>query len=161
MQARTAAAPLYKLDPWAFAPRFGLAWDVTGKAKTVVRAGFNIIYEKPSINPLSLLRSATLNTIPTGLTLENGSTVVQRPGWHDQPAKFEHQPAASPIPWAARYSYLWQLRRHASRELHAIASPCSIGGVTPHLEYPMVLNWNFGVQHAITNSLTLDVRLRG
>ena len=42
---------LYKLDPWAFAPRFGLAWDVTGKGKTVVRTGFNIIYQNPSINP--------------------------------------------------------------------------------------------------------------
>ena len=41
------------------------------------------------------------------------------------------------------------------------ASVCTVGGVTPHLEYPMVLNWNFGVQHAITNNLTLDVSYVG
>jgi carboxypeptidase family protein/TonB-dependent receptor-like protein len=36
---------LYEPDYKNFAPRVGIAWDVTGKGKTVVRAGFGIFYD--------------------------------------------------------------------------------------------------------------------
>jgi hypothetical protein len=155
---QTSGSPLYKLDPWAFAPRFGLAWDVTGKAKTVVRTGFNIIYQNPSVNPF-ITPGASVNTIPTGLTFQNGSTVV-KPGGTIDLAYFAINPTpTSLIPWAVGSSVLGPYVSASGTCTNA--RPCSIGGVTPHLEYPMVLNWNFGVQHAITNSLTLDINYVG
>lgn len=37
--------PLYDKDFRSFSPRISLAWDVTGKQKTVVRAGFGVFFD--------------------------------------------------------------------------------------------------------------------
>jgi outer membrane receptor protein involved in Fe transport len=37
--------PLYNQDYQSFSPRTSLAWDVTGKQKTVVRAGFGVFFD--------------------------------------------------------------------------------------------------------------------
>ncbi|MFI5058918.1 MAG: TonB-dependent receptor domain-containing protein [Candidatus Acidiferrales bacterium] len=37
--------PLYNKDFRSFSPRTSLAWDVTGKQKTVIRAGFGVFYD--------------------------------------------------------------------------------------------------------------------
>jgi hypothetical protein len=37
--------PLYNKDYRSFSPRVSLAWDVTGKQKTVVRAGFGVFFD--------------------------------------------------------------------------------------------------------------------
>ena len=163
-----SGAALYKLDPWAFGPRFGLAWDVTGKAKTVVRAGFNIIYQNPSINPF-VTPGASLPSIPTGLTLAAGCTTsnlatctktVTTSGGTINLASLTINPTpTSLVPWTPGVSIFGNFVSNSSTCTN-LAS-CAIGGVTSHLEYPMVLNWNFGVQHAITNSLTLDASYVG
>jgi hypothetical protein len=159
---------LYKLDPWAFAPRIGLAWDVTGKAKTVVRAGFNIIYQNPSVNPF-VTPGASLPSIPTGLTLAAGcasanlatcTKTVTTPGGTINLASLTINPtAASLVPWTPGASVLGSFVNNSG--ICTNVAQCNIGGVTPHLEYPMVLNWNFGVQHAITNGLTLEATYVG
>jgi hypothetical protein len=40
---------LYHGDHKDFGPRFGVAWDVTGDGKTVVRAAANIMYTQEPI----------------------------------------------------------------------------------------------------------------
>ena len=66
-------SPLYKLDPWAIGPRIGLAWDVTGKSTTVVRAGFNIMYQNP-VTQIFFTPGSQIQTMPTGLTMGAGCT---------------------------------------------------------------------------------------
>ena len=39
---------LYNSDKKDFAPRVSASWDVTGKGKTVIRAGFGMFYDAPS-----------------------------------------------------------------------------------------------------------------
>lgn len=158
-QEGSSGCTLYKMHPWDFAPRFGLAWDVTGSGKTVVRTGFNIIYEQPWIEHF-ISTQTTLQTVPTGLNLINGSTVVTTPGGTINLAKFTITPTpTSLIPWALNTPVFANYVSGSGSCTNA--KPCSIGGVTPYLEYPMVLNWNVGIQHAITNNLTLDVNYVG
>jgi Carboxypeptidase regulatory-like domain len=157
-QAGSSGCTLYRMVPSAIAPRFGLAWDVTGKGKTVMRTGFNIIYEQPWVEHF-VSTQTTLQTVPTGLTLVNGGTVVTTPGGTINLASFSINPPASPIPWALNNPIFANYVSASGSCTNLV--PCSVGGVTARLQYPMVLNWNFGIQHAITNSLTLDVSYVG
>ncbi len=159
-------SPLYKLDPWAIGPRIGLAWDVTGKSTTVVRAGFNIMYQNP-VTQIFFTPGSQIQTMPTGLTMGAGCTTTlatctrtaTTPGGTINLASYAITPPTSPLPWALNTPIF-------SNYLNASASctnvtTCSIGGVAQHLEYPMVLNWNFGIQRALTRNLTLDVNYVG
>src|SRR6202166_416814 len=53
---------LYKKDPWNFAPRIGVAWDVTGNGTTVIRAGGSIVYDLLSMSTF-LSQQDTKNTV--------------------------------------------------------------------------------------------------
>src|SRR2546422_1922112 len=77
---------IYKGDHKNFSPRFGIAWDVTGKGTTIVRAGGSIIYSLLSMNAF-LSQQNTQNTvtlgvgtIPTGATIITGDPAVTAPG---------------------------------------------------------------------------------
>jgi hypothetical protein len=140
---------LYKLTKTSLAPRFGLAWDVTGKGKTVVRTGFNIVYQNPSVNPF-ITPGAQLTQIPTGLNLVNGNTVVAPVGNITL-----HSVSVPAFTWAANSSMFGSFV--GTNASCTSAAPCVIGGVASQLQYPMVLNWNFGIQHAINNNLTIEV----
>jgi hypothetical protein len=39
----------YHRDKTNFAPRFGVAWDLSGKGTTVIRAGGGLFYEMPQV----------------------------------------------------------------------------------------------------------------
>ncbi len=150
--------PLYKLDPWGFAPRFGLAWDVTGKGKTVVRTGFNIIYQNPTIQAFV---TPGMALVPTGISLSNGSTVLNEGGSINTQnlAAFAPPSKAAATIIAGQPFFGGNLTNLAGSCTAAVA--CAIGGVANHLDLPMILNWSFGVQHAITNNLTLDINYVG
>jgi hypothetical protein len=73
-----------------FSPRFGIAWDVRGNGKTVVRIGGSIMYENPPVATFADLANALgLSRVPTGATqidcstnpCVNGSRQVTTPGF--------------------------------------------------------------------------------
>ena len=70
----------YATDKNNFSPRVGMAWDVFGTGKTVLRAGGAIIYEQPTIR--QFIDRGGLNENPSGLpgvTPGNGNIqLVQR-----------------------------------------------------------------------------------
>jgi hypothetical protein len=154
-------APLYKLDPWGFGPRLGLAWDVTGKATTVVRTGFNIAYQSPTIQAFI---TPGMNTVPTAATLKNaaGTTVVAAgtAGTINTANITNITPgsltAATIVSGQSFFNQLGALSLTCSA-----ATPCAIGGAASRIQMPEVLNWSFGVQHAITNNLTIDANYVG
>ncbi len=73
---------VYNGDHNNFGPRLGLAWDVFGTGRTVLRAGAGILYEQLSLDVFNGIgNSFGLRTAPTGATLvytnSTGQTVVQ------------------------------------------------------------------------------------
>src|SRR6266403_2378689 len=67
---------IYKGDHKNFSPRMGIAWDVTGKGTTVIRAGGSIVYDLLSMSTYmsqqNLQNSPTLfglGVVPTGATI--------------------------------------------------------------------------------------------
>lgn len=148
--------PLYRLTPWGFAPRFGLAYDLTGKGTTVVRAGFNIIYQNPTAE---VFFGPGMNAVPTGLNLSNGTTLLNEGGT----INLQNIATPTPVPSGdiikSGVSFFGTTLPLASGCTEA--APCSFGASASHLDLPEVLNWNLGVQHAFANNLTLDIEYVG
>jgi hypothetical protein len=81
-QVGFGSTSVYNGDHNNFAPRFGLAWDVKGNGRTVVRAGAGVFYEQLSLDVFNGIgNSFGLRTSPSGATLvytnSAGGTVVQ------------------------------------------------------------------------------------
>jgi hypothetical protein len=141
----------YNTDWNNFAPRLGLAWDVFGTGKTVLRAGGGIIYEIPHISLFISQNSADalgLATIPTGaigVTPGGGNiaTAVVRPdgNWTVDGPIFGDIPS-TPLNCDAD-------------------TPCSILGVDRNIKTPYVANWNLNLQQQITDSMALQVAYVG
>jgi Carboxypeptidase regulatory-like domain/TonB dependent receptor len=142
----------YHGDHNNFAPRLGVAWDPFGTGKTVVRAGFGLIYETINWESfLALNNSLGISTIPTGamgVTPGGGTiavgTINLSPGgptglnWNGPGTVFP----TTPLTCDAN-------------------TPCSILGIDPNLRTPYVYNWTLNVQRTITNNLSLEVAYVG
>ena len=66
----------YNGDHNNFSPRLGLAWDINGDGKTVVRAGGSVMYEQLSFNVFDNVANVLgLSQVPTGASIVvNGVT---------------------------------------------------------------------------------------
>jgi hypothetical protein len=155
IQAGGSNGDLYHMSRNGIGPRFGLAWDIFGNGKTVLRAGANMIYAEPFA---ATLFNVGLNLVPTALNLsKDGGTTFVNPGGTINLAQLSISPAS--IAWAQGTPVFGNFTSTASTCTNL--APCNIGGVTGTLQYPMVLNWNLGVQRAVTKNLTLDVSYVG
>ncbi len=160
-----------------FAPRLGVAWDVRGDGKTVVRAAGGIIYETAITfdvtNAIGNLLG--LRTIPTGLPLYNNgsSTPLPAPGNIDL-ASTTYPGGNSPVAvnWRAfdptlpisstnQALYAGATTSGCGDGVLSPGTPCSIVGIDPKFRTPYVENWSFGIQRAITNNLSLDISYVG
>ncbi len=170
----------YRGDHNNVAPRLGLAWDVAGNGKTVVRAGAGLIYESQisfdvtnGIGNLLGLRS-----IPTGLPLYNaGSTTALPSAGNITTASTTYSGAAlTPIQNNWRNFNPALPISAANPALYASAAspacgdgftippgytkapaPCSIVGIDPNLVTPYVETWNIGIQRALSSNLSLEL----
>src|SRR5882762_7511419 len=82
VQVGVGSTSVYNGDHNNFAPRLGIAWDVKGDGRTVVRAGGGVFYEQLSLDVFnSIGNSFGLRTAPSGATLVYtnglGNTVLQ------------------------------------------------------------------------------------
>ena len=137
-----------------FGPRLGLAWDITGNGRTVLRGGGSLIYALQGFNVLTSQQGSTavttgLNTSPTGALL-NG---VPGPGNMTAGAITL---IASQLNWSLAGPVF-----PTGQITCTTAVPCPILAVDPHLRTPYVLSWNLGIQRALTHTLGLDVSYVG
>src|SRR5579872_877340 len=138
----------YNGDHTNFAPRVGIAWDVTGKGTTVLRAGGGLIYE--SVNWESFLafnNTLGLSSIPTassaGTIPGGGSIAVGNISVFPTISQYNNGPVFPP------------------GQLNCAVNPCTILGVDRNLTTPYVGNWTLNVQHAFNNNLSLEVAYVG
>jgi hypothetical protein len=136
---------LYKTNYGDVSPRIGAAWDVFGNAKTVMRAGFGMIYVQPSIRSF-MYSSAGLQLNPTALI---------QPGANGNITTFLQTGAAtSEITWDPAGPIF---PSNPNENVCAAGSPCDFFAVDRNLKTPYVLNWNFNWQQAITPNTVLQV----
>jgi hypothetical protein len=178
VQVGKQISSIYKPDHTDFSPRLGLAWDVTGKGTTVIRAGFGIIYN--SLLPMQTFTGVAGNapfgfggvtTVPTGATIyQNGGHTL---GTGNIGLANLTVPGGAGSPLALN----WQ-NNGPNRPIFSGAntvecgdgtldgagnptSPCSLAVMDPNYRDPYVSSWTLGVQHAMTSNISLDVSYVG
>jgi hypothetical protein len=151
---------LWKPDHGNWSPRLGLAWDVTGKGTTVIRAGSGIFY---SLYSLSWIADWSTPGASTSIAADPAGACTTA------------VPVGTPCPQTFGGTLVSGAARIPSANLNwnsvvfptgltlscTAAVPCSIGAVDPHLKTPYMVDWNVGVEHSFTNNLSLDVSYVG
>jgi Carboxypeptidase regulatory-like domain/TonB dependent receptor len=165
MVQETNSEPVYRSDPNNFGPRVGLAWDLTGKGTTVLRAGGTVVFTSNDlVNQIQTTAGAALPLIPTGFSLYGANgTLLKSPG-NIQTGNLALIP--SQISWAQN-TPIFNSNPSALACSSGVApspagtGPCSIYAMADNFKQGYVTTWTLGVQHAFTNSLSLDVSYVG
>jgi hypothetical protein len=146
-----------------FSPRVGIAWDVRGDGKTVIRAGGSLIYEQISLDAFNGQGNFLgLRMIPSGAALfSNGDgtsvagtgtiNVVDTAGLVGSTA-WANNTATTPL-----YSQTPQCGTGIGPD----PAPCNILGVDRKIRTPYVSTWTLGIQRAITNNMSIEVAYVG
>ncbi len=127
---------LYNPDRTNFAPRASLAWDVTGKSKTVVRAGFGVFFDAFS-------QDMVLGHLP-------------------YPPYFDPGPAYNPIGSAAINSAGANLGIIApNTPLFGSETTCSyecdVFAFDRNIKSPYMLNYNFNLQQQLARNVAFQI----
>ena len=137
-----------------FAPRFGFAWDVTGKGSTVVRGGASMMYETVNWETFLAFNNAFgLSNVPTGAIIDAagdtaGGTITA--GNLAIPPGLPQWDSGAPL-----YGNI------STATLNCSNNPCPIMSVNRNITTPYVWNWTLNVQHAFTPNLSLELAYVG
>ena len=169
---QTGSRSLWNPPKFNWGPRLGVAWDLNGNGKTVVRAGGGVFY-----NPFTLAMvdgEELVYSVPTGgtLFLADGSS-IKGPGTL-QNGSISGSSTATLIQsnWAVNKPIFGTLPTTPTVQcgnglkptnplLPTNPSPCSLGTIDPNIRPAIVGEWNFGIERAITNTIALDVNYAG
>jgi hypothetical protein len=145
----------YNPDHTNFAPRFGFAWDVTGKGNTVVRGGASLVYETINWEALLAFNNAFgLNNVPTGGIIDGAGNTAGgsiTAGNLSIPPILPQWDSGTPI-YGANVS---------TTALNCFNSPCPIMSVDRNITTPYVWNWTLSLQHSFTPNLSMEIAYVG
>jgi hypothetical protein len=145
----------YNPDHKNFAPRFGFAWDVTGRGNTVLRGGTSLVYETVNWESVLAFNNAFgLANVPTGAIIDGsggtaGGTITA--GNLAIPPVLPQWDSGVPL-YGANVS---------TSLLDCFDNPCPIMSVDRKITTPYVWNWTLNLQHAFTPNLSLEVAYVG
>ena len=151
----------YNADHKNIGPRFGFAWDVTGRGNTVVRGGGGLVYE--TVNWESFLafnNSFGLSNVPTGAIISGtGTANPVTAGGTITAGNLSIPP--SPPQWDSSTPLFGNISGSTINCDPNASGPCPIMSVVRNLTTPYVWNWTLNVQHSFTPNLTLEVAYVG
>lgn len=167
----------YNGDHNNFAPRLGLAWDINGNGKTVLRASGDIMYEQFSFDTLNGIGNLLgLRTVPTGNTLAYTNPATGLPVVTPGPGNINIGAIAYTGAAAGVLSSNWAANSPTNPLFFGqpacgdgtvtlangiTPQPCSVVSVARNLRNPYVGMWTLDLQRAITTNLSLDVAYVG
>ena len=134
------AGRLYQPDYNNWAPRISVAWDVNGKGRTVVRAGYGIFYD-------SFSQDMFLGHLPYSSSFDPGPAYSGLPGIGQisfgSPAT---DGEGNLLPFAP------------NQPIFANYTPMGDAfGVNPHMRSPYLENYNLNLQQQLTHKIVLQV----
>jgi hypothetical protein len=162
----------YNGDHTNIAPRLGLAWDVWGNGKTLVRVGGGVTYEQFAQQVfLGVHNLLGLSTVPTGAKLSgaNGTPIASpgniavalsivsgadlTPGWQN------NGPHVTLFPTSTLAVMCGDGLPNSSGGTDP--SPCTTLGVAHNLRTPYVSTWTLGMQQSLGHDLSLELAYVG
>lgn len=152
---------LYNSDRRNFSPRFGVAWDVTGKGTTVVRAGGSVVYDLLSMSTFMSqqnLQSAVAlfgaGVVPTGATIIDSACPTGCPGTGNITAAGVLIPGSS-LTWQNQTTQIYP-SNVTGLLVCSPANPCNTFSMNRNFRTPYVENWTLGIQHAFSSKISLE-----
>jgi len=156
---------IYKGDRKNFSPRLGVAWDVTGKGTTIVRAGGSIIYSLLSMNAFLSQQNTQntvtlgLGTVPTGATIFDAACPTGCAGIGNIVTTGVTIPGSS-LTWKDQSTAIYPSNVTGLVQC-GNPDPCDTFAMNRNFRTPYVENWTLGIQHAFSGKLSLEATYVG
>ena len=142
---------LYNAEKFNFQPRIGVAWDMHGDSKWVIRTGISKLSSFPAISALTGATPFGANLPSIGINRSGTPANTQYPN----PLAF----TANQIAWNTT-GPIFPIQNAAGPSC-TVAVPCGTFATDPNFKRPKSVQWTLDVQRAITNRLTLDIAYVG
>jgi Carboxypeptidase regulatory-like domain/TonB dependent receptor len=157
-------APLSRMfrgDYTGVSPRFGVAWDVRGNGKTVVRAGAGLLRNEELVQQVGGGLTVFGANFPS-INVNNSGTDINA----HTPVRLSLQP--NQINWSLTGPPIFPTT--AAQVIGGVpytgitctaASPCTTQSTAMNFRQPGAAEWNVDIQRVIANNLTMDVAYVG